>query len=71
MTDRVQFREDEEVLSYVAGLGLNPNEVARDAFAREVRRLKAEEKVKKLRAFKIKLAPGEAARLVREERDSH
>jgi hypothetical protein len=71
VTDRVQFREDEDVLAYVASLGLNPNEVARRAFEREVRRLRADEKVKKLRAFKIRLAPGEAVRLVREDRDSH
>ena len=71
MTSRVQFREDEDVIAYVEGLGLNPNEVAREAFEREVRRLRAEAKVKKLRSFKIRLAPGEAARLVREDRDSH
>lgn len=71
MTGRVQFREDEDVIAYVAGLGLNPNDVARAAFEAEVRRLRAREKVKKLRSFNIRLAPGEAARLVREDRDSH
>lgn len=71
VTGRVQFREDEEVIAFIEKLGLNANEVAREAFEREVRRLKAEEKVKKLRSYKIRLAPGEAARLVREDRDSH
>jgi len=71
VTGRVQFREDEDVIAYVEGLGLNPNEVAREAFEREVRRLRAEAKVKKLRSFNIRLEPGEAARLVREDRDSH
>jgi hypothetical protein len=71
MTSRVQFREDEDVVEYVASIGLNPNEVAREAFEREVRRLKAEQKVKKLRTFKVKLAPGEAAKLARQARDEH
>lgn len=71
VTGRVQFREDEGIIAFVEKLGLNPNEVAREAFEREVRRLKAEEKVKKLRSYTIRLAPGEAARLVREDRDSH
>jgi hypothetical protein len=70
VTDRVQFRETEDVLAYVQGLGLNPNEVARAAFEAEVRRLRAKEKFDKLRSRKVRLAPGEAARLVREDRDS-
>lgn len=69
MTDRVQFREDENVIAFVESLGLNANDVAREAFEREVRRLKAEAKVKKLRSFNIRLGGESAAKLVREERD--
>lgn len=69
MTDRVQFREDEDVIAFVESLGLNANDVAREAFEREVRRLKAEAKVKKLRSFNIRLGGESAAKLVREERD--
>ncbi len=67
---RVQFREDAETVAFVEKLGLNPNEVAREAFEAEVRRLRAKAKFAKLRSFNVKLAPGEAARLVREDRDS-
>lgn len=71
MTDRVQFREDEDVIAFVESLGLNPNEVAREAWAAQVRKLRTRAKHEKLRKLSIKLPPGEAARLVREDRDSH
>lgn len=69
MTDRVQFREDEEVISYVESMGANPNELARRLFQEEVRRLKAEEKLRRIRAANIKL-PRPAAEMIREDRDA-
>lgn len=70
VTDRVQFREDEDTLAFVASLGLNPNEVAREAFVKEVRRLRAEAKVKKLRSFGLHLGKAGVAKDIRELRDS-
>lgn len=70
MADRVQFREDEETLAFVTSLGLNPNEVAREAFVKEVRRLRAEAKVKKLRSFDLHLGKESSAKYIRELRDS-
>lgn len=55
VTDRVQFREDEATLRFVASLGLNPNEVARAAFEKEVRRLRMQRKWERLRSFDVRL----------------
>lgn len=65
----VQFREDEETINFLRGLGLKPSEIAREAFEREVRRLRAEQHARELEAFKVTLPPGLAARAVRESRD--
>ncbi len=70
MPDKVQFREDEETLAFIASLGLNPNEVAREAFVKEVRRLRAEAKATKLRSYAIRFGGVSAARDTREMRDS-
>jgi hypothetical protein len=64
---RVQFREDDDVVAYVASAGLNPNEVAKRAFEDEVRRLKARQARAKLRKLNAPAIDGAAA--VREIRD--
>ncbi|HLE98140.1 MAG TPA: hypothetical protein VI997_12280 [Candidatus Thermoplasmatota archaeon] len=69
MTARVQFREDEATVAFVASLGLNPNEVAREAFEREVRRLRMRRKWEKLRSLDIRLT-GSVVDDIREMRDS-
>lgn len=70
MTDRVQFREDEGTLAFVRDLGLNPNQVAREAFEAEVRRLRAQHRHEKLQAAGIEL-PRPAAEMIREDRENH
>lgn len=70
VADKVQFREDEETLAFVTSLGLNPNEVAREAFVKEVRRLRAEAKARKLRSFGIRLGGESTASEIRKMRDS-
>ena len=66
----VQFREDGDTVEFLAGLGLKASEVAKAAFEREVRRLRAKAYAETLRGYRVRLAPGEAARAVREARDS-
>lgn len=68
MTDRVQFREEDEVLQFFQREGLNPNEVARELLRQEYRRRKAEKWLAAVRAAKVNLN-GAAAALVREDRD--
>jgi kynureninase len=69
---RVQFREDDDVVSYVATtLGLNPNDVAKRAFEAEVRRLRASRRRAKIASLDLKPVKGGYARLVREDRDAH
>lgn len=68
MTGRVQFREDEETIAFVEDLGLNPNELARELFEKEVRRLRAERRHERLEEAEISL-PRSAADLVREDRE--
>lgn len=69
MSVRVQFREDERIVDFVAALGLNPNEVAKEAFRAEARRLHAKRKRAKVAAAPRKAVAGGYARLVREDRD--
>lgn len=68
MASRVQFREDEEVVAYVERQGYNPNEFARQAFEEAVRRLRAEDRARRLREAEIEL-PGSTAEAVREDRE--
>jgi len=70
MSVRVQFREDEAIVGFVTALGLNPNEVARDAFRAEARRLRARQKRLKVAAVPRKSVKGGYAALVREDRDA-
>lgn len=69
-TDVVQFREDEAIVDFLRGKGINPNEFGRQAFEAAVRRMRAEEKMKALSKIQAKLdkSPEE---IIREERDSH
>lgn len=66
--DRIQFHEDEETLAFVESLGLDPDALARRAFQREVRRLRAEKRHQRLEEAQIRL-PRSAAEVVREDRD--
>lgn len=70
MTDRVQFREDEEVVQFVESRGINPNDLAKRLFEAEVRRMRAEARLQEIRRRGIRL-PRPAAEMVRDERESH
>lgn len=67
MKDRIQFHEDEEALAFVESLGLDPDDLARRVFQREVRRLRAEKRHQLLEEAQIRL-PHSAAEIVREGR---
>lgn len=67
MNDHIQFHEDEETLSFVESLGLDPDDLARRALQREVRRLRAEKRHQRLEEARIRL-PRSAAGIVREDR---
>lgn len=66
----IQFREDQEVVDFVEGRGLRPSQLAKEAFEREVRRLRAQEHARELQSLNVKLPPGFAERAVREDRDA-
>lgn len=67
----VQFREDPAVVAYVRKKGLTPSEVAKRAFEREVRALRAADLAAELAALDVpRLPEGQAARWVREARDA-
>lgn len=69
MGGRVQFREDEDILSFVESQGLNPNELARRLFEAEVRRLRAEARMDRLQDRDIEL-PRRTAEAIREDREA-
>lgn len=72
VTDRVQFREDAQVLGYFQQRGINPNELARSLLKAEFRRLRAQEKWGKIRARIAATADFSGPSLVdaiREDRD--
>lgn len=66
----VQFREDAAVVEFVKRLGLNPGALAKAAFEKEVRRLRARAHAKDLEALRVKLPKGFSAKAVRDARDS-
>lgn len=67
---KIQFREDPELIAFVASRGLNPNEVARQAFEQEVRRMKGEDWLSRLREMQKtwKPWPATGAEMARESR---
>lgn len=65
---KIQFREDEELLAYVQSKGLNPNEVAREAFEAEVRRMKADDKYDRLAKLGLRFSK-DPTESVREDRE--
>lgn len=69
--DKVQFREDPALLEFVKSRGLNPNEVARAAFEAEVRRMKADNWLERIRELQKNMKPlGQpAAEILREMRE--
>lgn len=66
----IQFRESKEIVDKVRRRNLNPNRVAREAFEATVRELEAQDQMKRLAKFKVKL-PKPAAEIIREDRDAH
>lgn len=67
---KIQFREsDEAIEDYVARSGLNPNDLAREAFEEKVRSMMAHRRREQLRSRRIQLPKGAAAKWTREERD--
>lgn len=65
----VQFREDQEELDYLRGRGINPNQLAREAFEAALNRIRAEERYEKIRDIRLKF-PEPPEELVRRNRDS-
>ena len=68
VTDRVQFRADRDDVGYLRARGVNANELARDLFEREVRRLRAEDRHARLQAMQVRMPEG-GAEMVREDRE--
>ena len=66
----IQFRENKEIVDKIRRRKLNPNQVAREAFERYVRRLDAEDQVRRIAKAKVRLRKPAAA-WIREDRDSH
>jgi CO/xanthine dehydrogenase FAD-binding subunit len=66
----IQFRMDRDVVAYVESHGVKASQLAKEAFEREVHRMRAEDHAKAIAAFKIKLPKGFAERVIREARDS-
>jgi hypothetical protein len=69
VTGRVQFRESQETLDYLRARGLNPNDLARDLFEAEVRRMRADDRHAKLQTMQARMPPGGGAAMVREDRE--
>lgn len=68
---KVQFRVSDEAVDYLVKAGLNPNEVAREAFERAVRARRIGGRAERLKALGVtfRATSEEAARLVRESRE--
>lgn len=69
MTGRVQFRESQDTLDYLRARGVNPNDLARELFEAEVRRMRAEERHARLQQMQVHMPPGGGAAMVREDRE--
>lgn len=70
----MQFREDPALLDFLLKKGLNPNELARKAFAAEVQRIKGDEWLARLRELQKGMravSTDDIVRAVRESRDEH
>jgi len=67
---KVQFRIEPPFVEFLQARGLNANEVARRAFEAEVRRMRAADAQERLRRVRVTFR-GDAAAVVREERESH
>ena len=57
-------------MAFVEAQGLKAGQLAKEAFEREVHRMRAVENAKVLASFKIKLPKGFAERAFRESRDA-
>lgn len=72
--EKVQFREDPATLQWVIDRGLNPNELARQAFEAEVKRMKGDDWLARLRELQKHMKPvstEDIVRAVRESREEH
>lgn len=69
MSVNVQFREDEDTVAYVESKGIKPSALAKEAFEKEVRRLRAKDHEEFLKNLKLKAQSGDATRAVREMRE--
>jgi len=63
----VQFREDDDVLTFLKAEGINPNLLSRELLEAHVRRLRAERRMRELAEVKADL--GDVVALVREVRE--
>lgn len=68
-TKVVSFREDEEALRFIREQGLNPSEVAKEAFEAYIKRLQRRQALDWIREHQIE-GPGDAAQEIRELRDT-
>lgn len=68
-TKVVSFREDEEALRYVREQGLNPSEVAKEAFEKEIQHLRTLGALEWLRQNPLPSLGRRAEDLIRETRD--
>ena len=71
---KVQFREDPALLRFVRARGLNPNDVARQAFTAEVAKMRSDDWLARLRELQKGMRswkPGDMAQAVRESRNEH
>lgn len=67
---KIQFREsDEAIEDYLQKEGLNPNDVARDAFEAKVRAMMAHKRRESLARRRIQLPKGAGSKWTRAERD--
>ena len=67
---KIQFREDPQLLAFLAARGLNPNEVARKAFEAEVQRMKGDDWLTSLRGLQKKMKPFDVKDIVRDIREA-
>ena len=68
--DKAQFRTDPALLKAIRARGLNPNDVAREAFEAEARRMLSDDWLSRLREVQKRMKPlnRPAADIVREMR---
>lgn len=72
VTGVIQFREDERELQFLRAQGINPNELAREAFEQAVRIVRAKSRAEAIRRLRVRVPKGiDVASLIRRDRDTH